>query len=107
MHRTQAQIDRLSERKRVAQATLDQLLTQVGDGLLTEDELSGLEHGLGRLFELATEMGINEKPLVEWSKVEVMRFLAIAVRAAVPLRIVSFTLATDNGETSLDDETPF
>lgn len=107
MQRTAAQIDRLSDRKRVAQATLDQLLTQVGDGLLTEDELSGLEYGLGRLFDLATEMGINEKPLVEWSKVEVIRFLAIAVRAAVPLRIVSFTLATDNGDQSLDDEVPF
>lgn len=107
MHRTKAQIDRLSERKRVAQATLDQLLMQVGDGLLTEDELTGLEHGLPRLFELAAEMGITEKPMIEWSKVEVMRFIAIAVRAAVPLRIVSFTLATDNGDQSIDDEIPF
>jgi len=80
---------------------------QVGDGLLTEDELSGLEHGLPRLFELATEMGISEKPMVEWSKQEVVRFIAIAVRAAVPLRIVSFTLATDNGDQSLDDQIPF
>ena len=96
-HRTQGQIEILAERKRVAQATLDQLLMQVGDGLLSEDELSGLEHGLGRLFELATEMGISDKPLTEWSKVEVMRFLAIGVRAAVPLRVVSFTLATDDG----------
>ena len=98
MHRTQAQIDRLAERKRVAQATLDQLLMQVGDGLLTEDELSGIEHGLPRLFELATEMGIAEKPMTEWSKQEVVRFISIAVRAAVPLRVLSFTIATDDGE---------
>lgn len=90
-----------ADRKRVAQATLDQLLVEVGDGLLTEDELSGIECGLSRLFDLATEMGIAEKPLVEWSRQEVVRFIAIAVRAAVPLRIVSFTLATDDGKIPL------
>lgn len=92
----------------MAQATLDQLLMQVGDGLLTEDELSGLEHGLMRLFELANEMGIAEKPMAEWSKVEAMRLFAIAVRAAVPLRIVSFTLGTDNGDqTEYEENLPF
>lgn len=107
MRRTQNQIDRLANRRREAQASLDRALMQVGDGLLTEDELSGLQHGLMRLFELADEMGISTKPMVEWSKVEAMRLFAIAVRAAVPLRIVSFTLATDNGDQTVPDEIPF
>lgn len=87
----------MADKKRVAQATLDQLLMQVGDGLLTEDELSGLEHGLPKLAELAMEMGCGDKPINDWSKAEVVRLFAMAVRAAVPLRIVSFTLATDDG----------
>lgn len=87
-----------ADRKRVAQATLDQLLIEVGDGLLTEDELSGLEAGLPRLFQLAQELGVADKPLSQWSRQEIVRFIAIAVRAAVPLRIVAFTLATDDGK---------
>lgn len=81
----------------MAQATLDRMLAEIGEGLLTEDELSGLTAALPKLFELATEMNVIGKPISEWSKQEMMRFLVIAVRGAVPLRIVSFTLATDDG----------
>lgn len=96
MHRTAAQIERMAEKRRVAIATLNQALLQVGDGLLTEDELSGLEASLPVLFGLAEEMGITEKPMTEWSKQEIVRLLAVAVRGAVPLRVVGFALATDN-----------
>jgi hypothetical protein len=94
---TKAAVVKAADRKRVAQATLDQLLIDCGDMLLTEDEMTGLQGALPKLFELAEDMGCSEKPLSEWSKEEVMRFLVIAIRAAVPLRVVSFTLATDDG----------
>ena len=95
--KTSSQIARIADNKRVAQATLDQLLIECGDMLLTEDEIGGLQAALSRLFSLAEDMGCADKPLTEWSREEVMRFLTIAVRAAVPLRVVSFTLATDDG----------
>ncbi len=81
----------------MVQATLDQLLIECGDMLLTEDELGGLTRALPKLFELAEDMGCSGKPLDEWGKEEIMRFLTIAIRAAVPLRITTFTLATDDG----------
>lgn len=92
---TENQIQRIGERRRVAQATLDELLTEVGEGLLTDDELRGLQASLPKLAELANEMGCTAKPVTQWSRQEMMRFLAIAVRAAVPLRVASFTLATE------------
>lgn len=95
--KTRVGLERVAEAKRVAQATLDQLLVECGDMLLTEDEISGLSAALPRLFTLAEDMGVVEKPLPDWGREEIMRFLTIAVRAAVPLRVVSFTLATDDG----------
>lgn len=92
-----ARIERIADKKRVAQATLDQLLVECGDMLLTEDEMSGLIAALPRLADLATDMRCIDKPIVDWKREEMMRFLTIAVRAAVPLRVVSFTLATDDG----------
>lgn len=91
--RLASQVDRAA----VTAETLNQLIMEAGDGLLTEDELTGLEAALPRLFGLAVEMGVAGKPLTAWSKQEIMRFLVIALRAAVPLRVVSFTLATDDG----------
>lgn len=95
---TKAGLARVAEKKRVAQATLDQLLIECGEMLLTEDEMAGLSAALPRLFELAEDLGCADKPLSDWEREEVMRFLTIAVRAAVPLRVVSFTLATDAGD---------
>lgn len=83
-----------AERTRAAHAALDAALGEIGEGLLTEDELRGLTASLSKLGELAADMGCVDKPINEWSREEMMRFLSIAVRAAVPLRVSSFTLAT-------------
>jgi len=98
MSLTKQQVDLAAERLRVAQATLNEALLNVGNAIMTEDEITGMEAALPRLIELAEELRILDKPLNEWSRQEVMRFLAIAVRAAVPLRVVSFALATDDGD---------
>lgn len=83
-----------AERTRAAHAALDAALAEIGEGLLTDDELNGLTASLPKLGELAADMGCVDKPIGEWSRQEMMRFLSIAVRGAVPLRISSFTLAT-------------
>lgn len=95
MSLTKKQTDEAAERLRVAQATLNDALVNAGNCIMTEDEISGMEAALPRLITLAEELGVLAKPLNEWSRQEVMRFLALGVRAAVPLRIVGFALATD------------
>lgn len=92
---TQKQIGEQAERLRVAQATLNDALAAVGNCIMTEDEITGMEAALPKLIELAGELRILDKPLHDWSRQEVMRFLALGVRAAVPLRIVGFALGTD------------
>lgn len=62
---------------------------QPGDGLLRQDEADGLAGALPQLAKLCDTMGVMEKPIIEWSPQEMMRFLALAVRAAVPLVAIS------------------
>jgi hypothetical protein len=75
-------------RAKVAQAGFDRMVGQISDGLLTTDEEAGLRACLPRLAALAETMGCLEKPLSEWSPEEMLRFLTLAIRAAVPLRTV-------------------
>lgn len=58
----------------------------VSDGLLSAEEEGGLTAALPRLASLATELGVMDKPLAAWGREEMLRFLTLAVRAAVPLR---------------------
>lgn len=90
-------IERMSDRARVVQSALDEALAEIGEGLLTEDELRGLTACLPRLAKLAAEMGCVDKPMGLWKREEMMRFLTIAIRGAVPLRVVTATLLTDDG----------
>jgi hypothetical protein len=76
-------------RAAVAQKGFDHLVAQISDGLLTTDEEAGLRACLPKLAELAEKMGCLEKPLSDWKPEEMMRFLVLAVRSAVPLRSVS------------------
>ena len=77
-----------ADAKRAALAALDQHVDEISDGLLTEAELTGLRAAMGKLAGLADQMGITEKPVSQWSAQEMLRFLSIAVRAAVPLHLV-------------------
>lgn len=90
--------DVLAEKRLVAAQTLNEILIESGEGLLTEDEHHGLVAALPRLGDLCVDMRVANKPIGEWSKEEIMRFLTIAVRAAVPLRVMAFTLTTDEGK---------
>lgn len=73
-------------REKVAQTGFDRMVEQVSDGLLTADEEAGLRACLPKLAQLAETMGVLEKPLSDWGKEEMLRFLTLAVRSAVPLR---------------------
>lgn len=61
----------------------------VGDAYLRADEIEGLVNGIPQLVELAQYMGVMDRPLMEWSRDEMLRFLATAIRSAVPLVAVS------------------
>lgn len=75
-------------RAKVAQAGFDRMVGQISEGLLSTDEEAGLRACLQRLAELAEKMGCLDKPVRDWEPEEIMRFLTLAVRAAVPLRTV-------------------
>ena len=74
---------------KAAIAAFDAHAGMIGDGLLREDEAEGLAGALPQLAKLADRMGVLQRPVIEWSKEEMMRFLAMAVRAAVPLISIS------------------
>lgn len=84
-------------------ASLELLSRHPFNEVLTAEEERGLAAGLGNLRALATTMGCIDKPLGEWSKPQIMRFLALAVRAAVPLR----SLPDHECFRTLSDEIPF
>lgn len=84
-------------------ASLDLLSSHPFNEVLTAEEERGLAAGLGNLRALATTMGCIDKPIGEWGRNEIMRFLALAVRAAVPLR----TLPDHEAFRTLSDDCPF
>lgn len=86
---------------RAALAAFDGHAGMIGDGLLREDEEANLSAALPKLFDLAQTMSVADKPLTEWRREEVMRFLALAVRTAMPLVTVSHHSA------DFDDRIPF
>lgn len=67
-------------------ATTELLATKAFNEVLTAEEERGLAVALPVLRALAEEMGVINEPLGQWSRPQIMRFLACAVRAAVPLR---------------------
>lgn len=67
-------------------ASIELLSAHPFNEVLTAEEERGLAVALPQLREFATVAGFIDKPLTDWSRQEVMRFLALAVRAAVPLR---------------------
>jgi len=93
-------------RQRPARPTKSQLRAfdpvRVGnDTYLRADERDGLEAAMPALAQLADYMGVLNKPIVDWSREQMMRFLAGAVRAAMPL------VPIDHHDPDLDDEIPF
>ena len=58
----------------------------IGDGLLTDEEAEALAAGLPSLAKLAADMGCDAKPVTEWEREEVLRFLSLAIRLANPIR---------------------
>lgn len=71
--------------------------------VLTAEEERGLSASLGALRAWAEQAGCISRPLDDWSREEVMRFLALAVRAAVPLR----SLPDHAAFREFSDEVPF
>lgn len=86
---------------RAALAAFDGHARLNNDALLREDEASNLLGVLPKLFDVAVEMGVADKPLTEWSREELMRFLALAVRSAMPL------LAVSHHDPEFNDRIPF
>lgn len=76
----------MSGKTRAAVVTFDRYIADISEGLLSAEEEAGLRACLPRLAQLAEDMRIIAKPVNEWSPEEMMRFLTLAVRAAVPLR---------------------
>jgi hypothetical protein len=71
--------------------------------LLTADEERYLAHALPQLAAFAEQLGVAQKRISDWSREEMMRFLALAVRAAVPLR----SLSDHHSYREFSDEIPF
>lgn len=67
-------------------ASLAVLAAHPFNEVLTAEEERGLNAALPALRAWAEQAGCIRKPLDDWSREEVLRFLARAVRAAVPLR---------------------
>lgn len=86
---------------KAAVAAFDAHLSLPGDGLLRADEDEALRTVMPQLANLARQMGVMDKPVIEWSPEEMMRFLAMAVRAALP--IVSIT----HHDPDMNDRMPF
>jgi len=69
-------------------ATTELLASKSFSEVLSVEEERGLAAALPSLRAFAEEMGVIDVPLGEWSREQIMRFLALAVRAAVPLRVL-------------------
>lgn len=89
----------------VVVATTDLLASHSFQEVLSVEEERGLSVLLksGALRRFLTDLGIVSKPVGEWEAEEMMRVLAVAVRAAVPLR----TLPDHEAFRLLNDEVPF
>lgn len=84
-------------------ATLDVLAAHPFNEVLTVEEERGLAVALPQLRAWAEKAGCINEPLGEWSREQIMRFLALAIRSAVPLRA-----APDHEAFRiLNDECPF
>jgi len=88
-------------RPKSAQTAFDRHVAEVSDGLLSADEEGGLRACLPRLADLAERMGVLTTPVNEWRPEEMLRFLTLAVRAAVPLR------AMTHHDPAFSDRMPF
>jgi hypothetical protein len=84
-------------------AALDVLAAHPFNEVLTAEEERGLATALPSLHAWATQAGVIDKPLSAWSKELMMRFLALAVRSAVPLR----SLPDHEAFRRFSDEVPF
>lgn len=71
----------------------------IGDGLLTDEEAESLAAGLPLLAKLAAEMGCDIKPVSDWERGEILRFLSLAIRLANPIRTA--------GSIPFNDQIPF
>lgn len=89
----------------VVVATTELLASHSFQEVLTVEEERGLSVLLksGALRRYLTDLGVVDKPVGEWSAEEMMRVLAVAVRAAVPLR----TLPDHSCFRELNDTIPF
>lgn len=67
-------------------ATLELLSAHPFNEVLTAEEERGLAVALPALRKWTEDAGLVATPLGEWPRDCVLRFLALAVRAAVPLR---------------------
>ncbi len=88
-------------RAKAVNAAFDDYVGKLSDGLLSSEEEGGLLAALPRLFELTEEMGVTARPIGDWSREEMLRFLTCAVRAAVPLRHIH------HGDPGLSDRLPW
>ena len=84
-------------------ASLDILAAHPFNEILTAEEERGLATALPSLRAFAETMGCVDEPLGAWTKENVMRFLAMAVRAAVPLR----SLPDHHSFREFSDDCPF
>lgn len=84
-------------------ASLELLADHPFNEVLTAEEERGLAKGLASLRALAESMGCINEPVGEWNKQQIMRFCALAIRAAVPLR----SLPDHECFRELSDEVPF
>lgn len=86
---------------RAVLAALDGHADMIGDGLLRDDEMVGLQAAMPQLAALARTMGVIDKPVIEWTPEEMMRFLCLAVRAAMPINKITHHSA------DMNDRLPF
>lgn len=84
-------------------ATTELLGSRAFAEVLTAEEERGLAVALPALRAFAEELGVVALPIGEWERSQVMRFLALAVRAAVPLR----ALPDHHAFREFSDEIPF
>lgn len=87
----------------VIAATTAVLAARPFNEVLTAEEERGLAAALPSLRAFATETGCIDAPLDDWTREQVMRFLALAVRAAVPLR----ALPDHQAFREFSDDVPF
>mgnify|MGYP006935474337 CR=1 FL=1 len=83
-------------------ATTAMLTAHPFNEVLTAEEERGLSVALPILRGFAEQMGCIDTPLGGWSREQIMRFLALAIRSAVPLR----TLPDHEAFREFSDECP-